>query len=295
MADFSVDSKEYPFANNYATINGHQMHYVDEGQGDPVVMVHGNPTWSFYYRNLIKALRSNYRCIAPDHIGCGYSDKPDDDAYTYTLGQRIADLETLLDHLGVTENVTLVVHDWGGMIGMGWAVKHVERIKRLVIYNTAAFPLPSGKSFPAALALSRTPIGTVLIRGFNAFSDMAARIGTKQTRLSYHARHGLTAPYNSWKNRIATLRFVQDIPLKETDQAWSIVAETEPKLAQFRSHPVLICWGLKDFVFDRHFLAQWKRHLPQAAVHAYENGGHYILEDYSAEIVPMTVDFINQS
>ena len=101
MADFTVDATLYPFANNYATINGHQMHYVDEGNGDPVVMVHGNPSWSFYYRNIIKALQSDFRCIAPDHIGCGYSDKPQDDAYPYTLERRIADLTALLDQLNV--------------------------------------------------------------------------------------------------------------------------------------------------------------------------------------------------
>ncbi len=295
MADFTVDKTLYPFAQNYATINGHQMNYVDEGSGDPVVMVHGNPTWSFYYRDIIKALQADFRCIAPDHIGCGYSDKPNDDTYAYTLEQRIADLTTLLDHLNVRENVTLIVHDWGGMIGMGWAVNHVERIKNIVILNTAAFPLPKSKSFPWQLALSRTPIGTVLIRGFNAFSGMAARIGTKQKQLPKNVSQGLTAPYNSWKNRIATLRFVQDIPLKESDSGWDIVNSAAQKLHLFENHPIQIYWGIKDFVFDKHFLAEWKRYLPNADVTEYPNGGHYILEDYSEEIVPRIAKFVKQS
>ncbi len=295
MADFTVDATLYPFAQNFATIGGHQMHYVDEGSGDPIVMVHGNPTWSFYYRDIIKALRGEFRCIAPDHIGCGYSDKPDDATYAYTLEQRIADLTALLDHLDVRQNVTLIVHDWGGMIGMGWAVNHIERIKKIIILNTAAFPLPESKSFPWQLALSRTPIGTVLIRGFNAFSGMAARVGTTHKTLPKNVSAGLTAPYNSWANRIATLRFVQDIPLKPTDSGYKIVASAAEKLHHFANHPVQIYWGLKDFVFDKHFLAEWKRYLPNADVTEYADGGHYILEDYSEEIVPRIVTFVKQT
>src|ERR1700730_9125742 len=122
--------------------DGLRLHYLDEGSGEPVVMVHGNPTWSFYYRNLVEALSGQYRTIALDQIGCGLSDKADDSKYSYTLESRVADLEALLDHLEVDREITLVVHDWGGMIGMTYAARHPERIARLVILNTAAFPLP---------------------------------------------------------------------------------------------------------------------------------------------------------
>ena len=131
--------KQYPFTGNLLDIQGLNYHYLDEGNGPPVVMVHGNPSWSFYYRNLVLALRDRYRCIVPDHIGCGLSDKPGDNRYDYTLSRRVDDLEALLEHLGIRENITLVVHDWGGMIGMAYAVRHPERIKRLVILNTGAF------------------------------------------------------------------------------------------------------------------------------------------------------------
>ncbi|MDH3999398.1 MAG: alpha/beta fold hydrolase, partial [Desulfuromonadales bacterium] len=118
---------DYPFENNFLDLNGLKYHYLDEGQGDVVVMVHGNPSWSYYYRNLAKALRDDYRVIAPDHIGCGLSDKPGDDAYEYTLRQRVDDLDALLAHLDVNEKITLVVHDWGGMIGMAYAARYPER------------------------------------------------------------------------------------------------------------------------------------------------------------------------
>ncbi len=114
----------YPFRGHFLDLQGIRLHYLDEGRGEPVVMVHGNPTWSFYYRELVKALRDDYRVVVPDHVGCGLSDKPDDDRYDYTLDRRVADLEALLDHLGLTSDLTLVLHDWGGMIGMAYASRH---------------------------------------------------------------------------------------------------------------------------------------------------------------------------
>ena len=143
-----VQPELYPFEGAYLDLSGNRLHYLDEGAGEPLVMLHGNPTWSFYYRNLVKAFRAEYRTIVPDHIGCGKSDKPQIDAYPYTLAQRVKDLERLLDHLGVGDNITLIVHDWGGMIGMAYATLHPEKIKRLVILNTGAFHLPESKPFP---------------------------------------------------------------------------------------------------------------------------------------------------
>ena len=164
--------------------SGLNLHYLDEGQGEPVVMVHGNPTWSFYYRRLVERLSPVYRTVVPDHIGCGYSDKPDDARYAYTLASRVDDLEALLDDLGIDRNVTLVMHDWGGMIGMTYAARHPERIARLVVMNTAAFHMPRAKSLPWALGVCRdTPIGSWLVRGLNAFARGTAVIGCTRKRL----------------------------------------------------------------------------------------------------------------
>jgi len=288
--------KEFPFKRNFINRNGHQYHYVNEGQGSPVVMVHGNPSWSFYYRNLVTTLSENHQCIVPDHIGCGLSDKPDDEGYDYTLANRIDDLEALLDHLGVDENITLVVHDWGGMIGMGFAARHPERIKRLVILNTGAFHLPEAKKLPPALWLGRNSvIGTVLVRGFNAFSGIASIIGVKRKPMAKEIRQAYVAPFNSWKNRISTLRFIQDIPLKPGDRNYQLVSDIADDLAQFKQLPMLICWGLKDFVFDKHFLAQWQQRFPDAQVHAFDDCGHYILEDASDEVVPLVRQFLNDT
>ena len=271
---------------------GHRMHYVDEGQGDPVLMVHGNPTWSFYYRDLIGQLSSSHRVIAPDHIGCGRSDKPNDRHYDYTLSSRVADLGTLVESLDLRD-ITLVVHDWGGMIGITWATRHPERIARLVVMNTAAFPLPADKAFPASLKVARAPvIGALLVRGANAFSRGAVWYCVTRRPMSKAVAAGYLEPYDSWAHRIAVHRFVQDIPLKESDLAYPIMKETGETLIRLADKPMLICWGLKDFVFGRQFLDEWVRRFPDADVHRFEDSGHYVLEDAAEEIIPLVRKFV---
>ena len=273
------------------------MHFLDEGPRDApiVLMVHGNPTWSFYYRNLVLALRDRYRCIVPDHIGCGLSDKPAADEYPYTLERRISDLDALMNHIQPRTTVHLVVHDWGGMIGFGWAVERPGQIGNMVIGNTAAFPLPAEKKLPAALWLVRnTKLGALLVQGLNAFSGIAARVAFKKP-VSAEVRNAYTGPYDSWDNRIATLRFVQDIPLKPEDPGYSIVQMTESRLSEFAGKPCLLAWGEKDFVFDQHFLKQWKRLFPQAKVLEYPDCGHYIFEDGGPALTQAISDFMDQN
>jgi len=290
-----VSEELYPFEPHWLTLpSGHRMHYVDEGPRDaPVVlMLHGNPTWSFYWRRLISALRLSHRVIAPDHIGCGKSDKPGDDTYSYRLAQRVEDIEALVGQLGL-QDITLAIHDWGGMIGMGWAHRHPDLVARLVVLNTAAFPMPSTKRLPASLWLARdTKAGAFLVRGFNAFARGATRLAVTRVRLPKAVRDGLCAPYDSWDHRRAVLRFVQDIPLKETDPSFSIVREVGEHLHQFNDRPVLICWGDRDFVFDDHFLRVWKSALPDAEVHQFPDCGHYVLEDAPEEIEQLVLSFL---
>lgn len=283
---------DYPFEGRWFSRDGLRMHYLDEGSGPVVVMLHGNPSWSYYFRHLVMALRDSHRCIVPDHIGMGLSDKPGDAAYGYTLGERIADVERLIEHLGITTPITLVLHDWGGGIGMGYATRHSERIARIVILNTAAFHLPDGKGFPKPLWMTRTPVGAFLVRGFNAFSWTASHVCCTRKKLTRAERQAYTRPYNSWKNRIATLRFVQDIPLRPGDESYGLISEMQAALPAFSETPALICWGLKDFVFDKHFLAAWERHWPHAEVHRFEDCGHYILEDAREEVVGHITRFL---
>lgn len=291
----AVPEELYPFAGRTLDLDGLSYHFVDEGAGRPVIAVHGNPTWSFYYRNLILDLRRDHRVIVPDHIGCGLSDKPADDRYDYTLARRVEDFSCLMAELDLHE-VTLVVHDWGGMIGLAWAVRHPHRVARLVIFNTAAFHLPTGKAFPWQLWFVRnTVLGAIAVRGLNAFSRGATRLACTRKKLPREVRDAYCAPYDSWKNRIATLRFVQDIPLTPGDPGYDLVSETHAKLGVFRDRPVLVCWGDRDFVFDDHFLEEWRRIFPHAEVHRFADCGHYILEDAHEEIMPIIREFLGSS
>nr|WP_295378840.1 alpha/beta fold hydrolase [Pseudoxanthomonas sp.] len=287
----------YPFTPQHFEVRpGLSMSYLDEGprDGEVVVMLHGNPSWSYYWRKLVTGLGDRYRCIVPDHIGMGLSDKPSDDRYDYTLQSRVDDVAALLEHLGITGPVTLAVHDWGGMIGFGWALSHADQVKRLVITNTAAFPLPQAKPMPWQIALGRDwKFGAFIIRAFNAFSGGASYLGVEK-KMPADVRRAYVSPYDSWANRISTVRFMQDIPLGPGDKAWALLAEAGRRLPEFADRPALLGWGLQDFVFDKHFLAGFRAALPQAEVHAWDDAGHYVLEDKADELVPLIRDFLER-
>ncbi|HDQ34839.1 MAG TPA: alpha/beta fold hydrolase [Chloroflexi bacterium] len=284
----------YPFTSHWFDCAGQRLHYLDEGprEAPALVLLHGNPTWSFYYRTLIPALSQTHRVIAPDHIGCGYSDKPQD--YPYTLEQHIRNLEALLAHLDVAP-VTLLVHDWGGGIGMGYATRHPEAIERLVIFNTAAFFLPN---LYWGIHLARLPVlGDLLLRGLNAFAWIALLAGTSQRRRFTPAvRAGYLAPYGNWHDRVAILRFVQDIPMERDHPTRQTIGEIEARLPLLVDKPLLICWGADDPVFTvKDFLAGWRERFPAAEVHVLERAGHYVVEDAHERILPLVQRFLENS
>lgn len=267
----------YPFTPSvFTTPRGARLSYLDEGprHDEAVVMLHGNPTWSFFYRNAVLALRSRHRCLVPDHIGMGLSDKPED--YPYTLATRIADVEALVASLGI-KKIHLIVHDWGGAIGFGLAVKDPARIGRIVILNTAAF---RSQRIPARIALCRShPLGTWIVRGLNGFASPAVTMAMHTRRLTAAERQGYLLPYDSWSHRVAVDAFVKDIPLESSHVSYAMLQTIETGLSQFRSHPVSIVWGGKDFCFNHHFLGEWKTFLPQATVTLLPDAGHYVLDD----------------
>ncbi len=287
---------DYPFTPKRLEVRpGIVMSYLDEGprDGEIVLMLHGNPSWSYYWRHLVLGLRDKYRCIVPDHVGMGLSDKPGDADYTYTLQSRVDDLTRLLNTLGIDGPLTMAVHDWGGMIGFGWALTHEAQVQRLLITNTAAFPLPAAKPLPWQLKLGRDmKLGALMIRGFNAFAAGAARDGVMR-KMPADVRRAYEAPYDSWANRIATLRFVQDIPMGEGDPAWTLLNAAAKRLPAYADRPVFIGWGLRDFVFDHHFLEGFRSALPQAEAHAFEDAGHYVLEDKHEVLVPAMRRFLD--
>ncbi len=285
----------YPFASHYMDVNGLPYHYLDEGRGSPIILLHGNPTWSFFYRDVIKALSPEYRMLAPDHIGCGLSAKPPIDAYGYRLKDRVNDLGRFIDTLDLRDNLTLVLHDWGGMIGAAWAVENIQKIRRIIVLNTAAFLPPANKPIPKRLSVLRDIklFGTGAVLGFNLFARSAVFMAPAKP-LTQAVRAGYLAPYNRPKNRIATLKFVQDIPLVVSDPSYAQVAHVQANLYRLASIPMMICWGGKDFVFDHDYLLEWQRRFPAAETHLFNQAGHYLLEDEPARIISLMQSFLQK-
>lgn len=272
----------YPFTPRQFTLSGGAtMSYLDEGDRDAptLLMVHGNPTWSFYYRDVVKAFSSSFRCVVPDHIGAGLSDKPAD--HDYTLATHIANLRELTDSLELRD-VTLLVHDWGGPIGLGWALQNRELLRRLVLLNTSAF---RSTRIPFSINICRIPgFGALAIRGLNGFAR-AAVIRATRKKLPAAVARGYTGPYDSWANRIGNLRFVQDIPMHPGVPSWEPLTAIEEGLPSLRELPMLICWGGRDFCFNDTFLQGFQDRLPEAEVHRFADAGHYVLEDAGEQVI----------
>jgi cis-3-alkyl-4-acyloxetan-2-one decarboxylase len=277
---------QYPFSpQSFTTPGGARMSYLDEGPAqaeEAVLMLHGNPTWSFYYRELVKALAPRLRCVVPDHVGMGLSEKPE--GYAYTLRQRVDDVAALVERLGL-KRVHLVVHDWGGAIGMGLAARlGPARIGRIVILNTGAFP---SKRIPARIALCKTRFpGTALVRGWNGFAGPATWMAMARRPLEADEKRAYLFPYGNWADRVAVDAFVKDIPMAASHPSWSALTEASEAVATLRGHPALILWGGRDFCFDDSFYAEWRARLPESDAHYLADAGHYVLEDAREEVLP---------
>jgi haloalkane dehalogenase len=279
----------YPFVAQKISIQGHNLSFLDQGQGRVIVMLHGNPTWSFFFRNLAILLQDTYRVIVPDHMGCGFSDKPQD--YSYNLKTHIDNLETLLADLDI-EKFSLVVHDWGGAIGMGLAVRNPERVESVVVMNTAAFP---SQRIPLRIRMCRVPLlGDLIVRGFNGFARGALTMAVVNKMAPTVAR-GYLEPYDSWAHRIALLRFVQDIPLTPKDASWKSLTEIDHGLKLLQDIPMLVLWGGRDFCFTRHFYNEWLQRFPGAESHFFPDAGHYVLEDAFNAMAPRLTTFFQKN
>jgi len=285
---------EYPFEPQSIDIDGHRLSYLDEGRenSSTVLMIHGNPTWSFYYRKLVIALRDEFRVVVPDHMGCGLSDKPQ--VYDYSLARHIDNLERLIDSLGL-DRISIAAHDWGGAIGMGCAARRRDAVRSLTLFNTAAF---RSSRIPLRIRICRTPLlGDVAVRGLNAFC-LAAAMGMatcKKERFTKEVSAGYLGPYGSWADRVAILRFVQDIPLNPSHKSYKTLTDIEQSLDRFADTPTALFWGMRDFCFDSWYLDQWIKKFPEAIVHRFEDAGHYVVEDAHERIGPIMRRFLQEA
>ena len=280
---------EYPFSSHFLNVSGGRLHYLDEGprsadaDAPTLLCVHGNPTWSFYWRKIAVAFRDQVRVVVPDHLGCGLSDKPQD--YSYRLADHIGNLERLIESLDL-RNVTLLAHDWGGAIGLGAAGRMPERFRRLMLFNTAAY---RSTRCPWRIRVCRLPLlGALGVRGLNLFSLAALKMATeKPERFTAAVQAGYVAPYDSYAHRIAVHRFVQDIPLAADHPSYETLHEVERRLTSLAHLPVQLIWGMKDWCFTPHFLERFREFFPAAEIHRFDDCGHYVVEDAIERILPI--------
>ena len=290
----------WPYAPRWFDTPEGRMHYVDEGPraGPTAVLVHGNPTWGYLYRNFIPPLAAaGYRVIVPDLLGFGRSDKPDDPGL-YRIERHARRLETLLESLD-PRDVTLVPQDWGGPIGLWWATRHPERVRSLAILNTFAHRPAARVSLPLPLHLFRTPgVGEVMVKGLHAFVRMFVfKAGVvRHDRLTPTVRAAYLAPHRSWSSRTPVLVFPREIPAGPAGRVADFLGEVHRGLAAFASHPVFIAWAMKDVAFTPEMLEQlWLRDFPRAEVLRLEDAGHYLQEDAHELIVPALLDFLRRA
>jgi cis-3-alkyl-4-acyloxetan-2-one decarboxylase len=287
----------YPFASHWLELVAGKLHFLDEASGgsageerETLLFVHGNPTWSFHWRNLIQRLRPRYRCVAPDHLGCGLSDQP---PRLLQLSEHVENLAALVEQLDL-RRVTLVAQDWGGAIGLAAMLRMPERLERIVLFNTGAFP---PRYIPWRIRVCRWPlVGRLAVQGGGLFNRSALRMTlARKSRLEPAVAAAYLAPYGSWAARRAVYGFVKDIPTSRADPSWQLLAQVERDLPTLADRPALLVWGMRDWCFRPDCLARFAAAWPDAEVQRLADVGHWVLEDAPDAAAPIVEEFLRST
>ncbi|WP_068263315.1 alpha/beta fold hydrolase [Rubripirellula obstinata] len=294
----------FPYASKQHQVAGGVIRYIDEGPSDEepideepedkdvILCVHGNPTWSFYYRRVVERFKETHRVIAVDHLGCGRSDRPSQSEFEYTLAAHRDNMLSLIDHLNL-DRMTLLAHDWGGAIGLSTLVARRERFKRIMLLNTAAFPPPY---VPWRIAACRFPVlGTAAVRGLNAFAKAAITMAMSRNKLDPKIAAGLLAPYDNWHNRVAIDAFVRDIPMSKSHPTFQTLTDLESALPSLADMPSLLVWGMKDWCFRPECLRRFQQAWPNAKSLEIADAGHYVIEDAPSETIEAIAGFLSET
>jgi haloalkane dehalogenase len=281
----------FPFPPHYLDLGHFRMHYADVGTGDPMVLLHGDPTWGYLYRAFVPRLSARHRCVVPDHMGMGKSGVPDL-PYPYRLQHHVANLETLLLALDLRD-ITLVLHDWGGPVGLGFASRHPARIKRLILMNTWAFARWPGGPLPRLLEIIRSPRGEAFVLAKNGYVRPALLGTTAQPdRLTDAVLAAYLAPFQTPESRRALLCWSRDIPFVADDPSYAEMQRIEDGLAAFGALPVLLIWGMQDPVLSPSVLRTWQTIYPHATTCEIEEASHFLQEDAPARVVDEVERFL---
>jgi haloalkane dehalogenase len=279
-----LDRSLFPFDGKYIEVDGCNVHYVDEGSGKTILFLHGNPTWSFLYRDIIKSLRGKYRCIAPDYPGFGFSTPAED--YGFTPREHSKVIERFIEKLGL-KDVTLMVQDWGGPIGLRIAGSHPALFGHIIIGNTWGWPVDGDPHFERFSNFLGGTVGQFLIRHLNIFVNQIIPAGVKRKKLLPEVMSAYRGPFMDKMAR----RSVEVFP-KEILESRDFLILVEKGLERLQNKPVLILWGNKDVAFRKKELERWKSFFPSANTVMLEGAGHYIQEDAPEEIAAAITDWL---
>ncbi len=264
----------------------------DPGNLPTVLCVHGNPTWSYYYRGVAQRFSGRQRVVIVDHIGCGNSDKPARTDFDYTLASHQANVVKLIEHLDLN-HVALLAHDWGGAIGLGALVKCRSRFSAIMLLNTGAFPPPY---LPWRIAACRIPVlGALGVRGLNLFARAAITMAMNRNPMRPAVAQNLLRPYDSWANRVAIDAFVRDIPMKPTHPTYQTLVDLENALPSLADLPSLLVWGMKDWCFRPECLRRFQAAWPNAESVEIDDAGHYVIEDAPQETLGAIERFLDKT
>ncbi len=283
-----IDRDEYPFKSNFIQLEMGKMHYIDEGSGEPIVMLHGNPTWSFLYRHLVKGLSGKYRCIAMDHIGFGLSDKPK--KWSYLPKEHAKNFYQLIEKLNLRD-ITIIVQDWGGPIGLSYAVANPDNVKRIIIMNTWMWSVKGDPHFERFSKFIGGAFGRFLIKRFNFFVRIVMKmvIGDKSKLPKSIHRHYIK-PLKYPGERKGCFVFPKQI-IESSDWLDSLWSQR----GKIKDKPALILWGLKDIAFREQELNKWADLFSNSTVIKFEDAGHFLQEEKGGKLYLIVDDFLAKS
>lgn len=285
MAKHWLNQSEYPFNSKFVYINGQNLHFIDEGKGETILFVHGTPSWSFDYRNLIKHLKENFRCVAIDHIGFGLSDKPEH--YDYSTQNHSKTLEKFVIEKQLN-NITLVVHDFGGPIGLNFAMNHPGKIKNLIILNSWLWSSKNDPDFIKIKRVLRSPILPFLYRYLNFSPKFILPQSFGDKKLSKHLLKQYTQPFADKTQRNGVLAFAKSLL---NDQDW--FEELWRRRNVLAEKPTLFIWGMKDSVIKPHNLRKFQTGFSNIKTLQLETCGHFPQEEQPEKVIKAIVEFLS--
>lgn len=290
----------FPFEPRWFTTgDGVQIHYVDEGprDGEPIVMLHGNPTWSYLYRRFVSAFAdAGYRAVAHDQMGFGRSEKPPRES-EYRIDRQARHFGELMDHLRL-DGITLIFSDFGGPVGLGWAVDHPERIRRLVVFNSYTGWIPPGQKMPGVFKLIRgRTTGPLIVKRLHFYvRGMLFKKGIMHMdRIGPNERAAYFAPHPSAADRAGLLEYARLIPWDDGNPTLELGQHVEDTIDGLLDKDALICWPMKDIAFPDEALQQWRDRFPNAEVHEIPDAGHFVQEDAHERLIPWILDFLRRT